>query len=218
MLERSSCSGARPAGTESSSYEGDRRLRPKTAFLLCPGVPNRPIKAEQSDYNGKQPRERPRPPTVIVPATTQTPKAIIPAEIRNESAVSIIGPPFFIDCRTSPTTRWGRRAARRWGRWARWIEASGPRRAKIGTPYGGLRRPIGRDLRPTNATSQSCGVCVARERFNASRRRSERRRGAVSDQAGHDAGQTGARWPGSTSRWRYGPRTRKSRPWDLAIR
>jgi hypothetical protein len=61
MLERSSCSGARPAGTESSSYEGDRRLRPKTAFLLCPGVPNRPIKAEQSDYNGKQPRERPRP-------------------------------------------------------------------------------------------------------------------------------------------------------------
>jgi hypothetical protein len=29
---------------------------------------------------------------VIVPATTQTPKAIIPAEIRNESAVSMIGP------------------------------------------------------------------------------------------------------------------------------
>jgi hypothetical protein len=31
-------------------------------------------------------------PAVIVPATTQTPKAIIPAEIRNESTVSMIGP------------------------------------------------------------------------------------------------------------------------------
>jgi hypothetical protein len=33
--------------------ERDRRLRPKTGFLRCPGVPNRPIKAEQSDYDGK---------------------------------------------------------------------------------------------------------------------------------------------------------------------
>src|ERR1700682_2203467 len=31
-------------------------------------------------------------PAVIVPATTQTPKAIIPAEIRNENTVSMIGP------------------------------------------------------------------------------------------------------------------------------
>jgi hypothetical protein len=31
-------------------------------------------------------------PTAIVPATTQTPKAIIPAEIRNENTVSMIGP------------------------------------------------------------------------------------------------------------------------------
>jgi hypothetical protein len=31
-------------------------------------------------------------PAAIVPATTQTPKAIIPAEIRNESTVSMIGP------------------------------------------------------------------------------------------------------------------------------
>jgi hypothetical protein len=31
-------------------------------------------------------------PAVIVPATTQTPKAIIPAEIRSESTVSMIGP------------------------------------------------------------------------------------------------------------------------------
>jgi hypothetical protein len=77
----------------------------------------------------------------------------------------------------------GRRDARRWGRWARLIEASGPPPRKIGTPYGGLRRPTGRDLRPTNATSRSCGVCVASERFNAGRRRSERRRGAVSGQA-----------------------------------
>jgi hypothetical protein len=30
-------------------------------------------------------------PAVIVPATTQTPKAIIPAEIRNESTISMIG-------------------------------------------------------------------------------------------------------------------------------
>src|SRR5258705_9728435 len=34
-------------------------------------------------------------PAVIVPTTTQTPKAIIPAEIRNESTISMIGPPFF---------------------------------------------------------------------------------------------------------------------------
>jgi hypothetical protein len=33
-------------------------------------------------------------PAVIVTATTQTPKAIIPAEIRIESTVSMIGPPF----------------------------------------------------------------------------------------------------------------------------
>jgi hypothetical protein len=31
-------------------------------------------------------------PAVIVPATTQTPKAIIHAEIRNESTVSMIAP------------------------------------------------------------------------------------------------------------------------------
>jgi len=31
-------------------------------------------------------------PAAIVPATTQTPKAIIPAEIKNESTVSMIGP------------------------------------------------------------------------------------------------------------------------------
>ena len=31
-------------------------------------------------------------PAVIVPATTQTPKAIIPAKIRNENTKSIIGP------------------------------------------------------------------------------------------------------------------------------
>ena len=31
-------------------------------------------------------------PAAIVPATTQTKKAIIPAEIRNESTVSMIGP------------------------------------------------------------------------------------------------------------------------------
>jgi hypothetical protein len=31
-------------------------------------------------------------PAMIVPATTQTPKAIIPAEIKNESTVSMIGP------------------------------------------------------------------------------------------------------------------------------
>jgi hypothetical protein len=31
-------------------------------------------------------------PAMIVPATTQTPKAIIPAEIRNESTVSMIAP------------------------------------------------------------------------------------------------------------------------------
>jgi hypothetical protein len=31
-------------------------------------------------------------PAAIVPATTQTPKAIIPAEIRNENTVSMIGP------------------------------------------------------------------------------------------------------------------------------
>jgi hypothetical protein len=30
--------------------------------------------------------------------------------------------------------------------------------------------------------------------------------------APNDAGQTGARWPGSVSRGRYGPRTRESRP------
>jgi hypothetical protein len=29
--------------------------------LGCPGVPNRPIKAEQSDYDGKQSHERPSP-------------------------------------------------------------------------------------------------------------------------------------------------------------
>ena len=34
-------------------------------------------------------------PAMIVPATTQTPNAIIPAEIRNESTVSMIGAPFF---------------------------------------------------------------------------------------------------------------------------
>src|SRR5437016_2275259 len=34
-------------------------------------------------------------PAVIVPTTTQTPKAIIPAEIRNESTISMIGPLFF---------------------------------------------------------------------------------------------------------------------------
>jgi hypothetical protein len=39
-------------------------------------------------------------PVVIVPATTQTPKAIIPVEIRNESTESMSGP-FFIDRRTS---------------------------------------------------------------------------------------------------------------------
>jgi hypothetical protein len=31
-------------------------------------------------------------PAMIVPTTTQTPKAIIPAEIKNESTVSMIGP------------------------------------------------------------------------------------------------------------------------------
>jgi hypothetical protein len=31
-------------------------------------------------------------PAVIVPTTTQTPKAIIPAEIRNESTISMIDP------------------------------------------------------------------------------------------------------------------------------
>jgi hypothetical protein len=31
-------------------------------------------------------------PAVIVPAATQTPKAIIPAEIRNENTISMIGP------------------------------------------------------------------------------------------------------------------------------
>jgi hypothetical protein len=31
-------------------------------------------------------------PAAIVPATTQTPKAIIPAEIKNESTVSMRGP------------------------------------------------------------------------------------------------------------------------------
>ena len=31
-------------------------------------------------------------PAVIVPTTTQTPKAIIPAEIRNESTISMISP------------------------------------------------------------------------------------------------------------------------------
>jgi hypothetical protein len=31
-------------------------------------------------------------PAVIVPTTTQTPKAIIPAEMRNESTISMIGP------------------------------------------------------------------------------------------------------------------------------
>src|SRR5258705_13801062 len=34
-------------------------------------------------------------PAAIVPATTQTPKAIIPTEIKNESTLSMIGPPFF---------------------------------------------------------------------------------------------------------------------------
>jgi hypothetical protein len=34
-------------------------------------------------------------PAVIVPATTQTPKAIIPAEIRNESTGIHDWPPFF---------------------------------------------------------------------------------------------------------------------------
>jgi hypothetical protein len=33
-------------------------------------------------------------PAVIVSATTQTPKAIIPAEIRNESTVFMVGPFF----------------------------------------------------------------------------------------------------------------------------
>ncbi len=33
-------------------------------------------------------------PATIVPATTQTPKATIPAEIRNKSTVSMIGPLF----------------------------------------------------------------------------------------------------------------------------
>ena len=33
-------------------------------------------------------------PAAIVPATTQTPKATIPADIRNESTVSMIGPLF----------------------------------------------------------------------------------------------------------------------------
>ena len=32
-------------------------------------------------------------PAAIVPTTTQTPKAIIPAEIRSESTISMIGPP-----------------------------------------------------------------------------------------------------------------------------
>ena len=31
-------------------------------------------------------------PAAIVPTTTQTPKAIIPAEIRSESTISMIGP------------------------------------------------------------------------------------------------------------------------------
>jgi len=34
-------------------------------------------------------------PAAVVPATTQTPKAIIPAEIRNENTASMIGPLFF---------------------------------------------------------------------------------------------------------------------------
>jgi hypothetical protein len=39
-------------------------------------------------------------PASIVLTTTQTPKAIIPAEIRNESTISIIGPLSFGGCVT----------------------------------------------------------------------------------------------------------------------
>jgi hypothetical protein len=95
-------------------------------------------------------------PAVIGTATTQTPKPIIPAEIRNESTVSMIGPPFF---------------ARRWGRRARVIEASGPPAAQNRDAHTGMlcRRPTGRDLRPTNAAGRSCRVCGALREFNARR-------------------------------------------------
>ena len=49
---------------------------------------------------------------------------------------------------------------------------------KIGTPYGDLRRPTGPKANERN--EPGCRVRVAGERFNAGRRRSERRRGAVS--------------------------------------
>jgi hypothetical protein len=54
-------------------------------------------------------------PAVIVPATAQTPKAIIPDEIRNESTVSTIGPLSSSTAGAPTTTRRGRCDARRWG-------------------------------------------------------------------------------------------------------
>src|ERR1700738_5272240 len=96
-------------------------------------------------------------PAVIVPATTQTPKAMIPAEIRNESTVSMIGP---LSSSTAGRHRRHAGAVTREGGAAGRdrLRASAPPPRKIGTPYGGLRRPTGRDLRSTNATSRSCGA------------------------------------------------------------
>jgi hypothetical protein len=90
-------------------------------------------------------------PAAIVSATTQTPRAIIPAEIRNESTVSMIGP-LSSRVKVGPPAEGERPAA----------PAAQNRAAN-----GGLRRPTGRDLRPTNAAGRSCGLRGALKEFNA---------------------------------------------------
>jgi hypothetical protein len=68
-----------------------------------------------------------------VPATTQTPKAIIPAEIRNENTISMIDP---LSSERKQWMAWNLSTPRRgldagrWGRRRGEQEANGPRRAK----------------------------------------------------------------------------------------
>ena len=97
-------------------------------------------------------------PAVIVSATTQTPKAIIPAEIRNESTVSMIGPPFFRAKRLGRA--WTVRGARGWDR-RREIRPAAP--VAQTEQAAGATRP--HEPRPTDVNWLSCGVCGARRRL-----------------------------------------------------
>jgi hypothetical protein len=57
-------------------------------------LPNRPIKADQSDYDGKWSHERPSQRRANGERAGDNPnaKGMIPTEIKSESAVSMIGP------------------------------------------------------------------------------------------------------------------------------